>query len=120
MLVTEGAPGRPWTYQALASEKADIAGRRKFEEAKRARDAMQSPPEGVPVRIWELRKRAVRLERPADGIFLRITDDGQAVATGVKDAHIPEGFRRFATINGLAFTAVRIPTDLPGGLPVSH
>lgn len=57
--------------------------------------------------LQALRRAAARLERPADGVFFRITDDGRAVATGPKGVRIPEAFRRFAEDHGLTFVAQR-------------
>ena len=54
-----------------------------------------------------LRGAASRLERPQDGVFLRVTEDGRAIATGPKGTRIPDAFVRFAKDHDLAFEARR-------------
>lgn len=54
-----------------------------------------------------LRRAAANLERPRDGVFLRVTEDGKAIATGPKGIRVPDRFIRFAEENGLAFEARR-------------
>jgi hypothetical protein len=58
-------------------------------------------------KLQALRRAAADLERPKDGVYLRITEDGRAIATGPKGTRIPETFRRFARDNDLAFFAER-------------
>jgi hypothetical protein len=58
--------------------------------------------------LTELRRAAARLERPKDGVFLRVTEDGRAIATGPKGTKVPDTFRRFAKDSDLVFTAGRI------------
>lgn len=58
-------------------------------------------------RLKALRRTAAGLETPQRGVFLRVTDDGKAIASGPKGARIPEAFRRFAHDNGLTFYAER-------------
>jgi hypothetical protein len=57
--------------------------------------------------LTALRRTAADLERPRDGIFLRVTDDGRAIATGPKGVRVPTAFIRFAETHGLAFEARR-------------
>jgi hypothetical protein len=57
--------------------------------------------------LTALRRAAANLERPEAGVFLRVTEDGNAIATGPKGARIPDAFRRFANDNDLAFFAER-------------
>ena len=65
--------------------------------------------------LQALRRAAASLERPEDGIFLRVTADGYAIRSGPKGARIPESFRRFAADNGLTFRAERkLPTPING------
>lgn len=54
-----------------------------------------------------LRRAAASIERPRDGVFLRVTEDGKAIATGPKGARVPDRFIRFAEENGLAFEVRR-------------
>lgn len=54
-----------------------------------------------------LRGAASRLERPQDGVFLRVTEYGRAIATGPKGIRIPDTFVRFAKDHDLAFEARR-------------
>ena len=61
--------------------------------------------------LQTLRRAAARLENPQAGTFLRVTDDGRAIATGQKGSRIPDSFRKFANDNGLTFSAERkLPT----------
>ena len=71
-------------------------------------------PEGLPsprtldgAELQAIRRAAAGLERPKDGVFLRITEDGKAIATGSKGTRIPDTFRRFANDHGLTFYAGR-------------
>ena len=57
--------------------------------------------------LTALRRAAARLERPEDGVFLRVTEDGIAIATGPKGTRIPDAFVRFAKDHDLAFEARR-------------
>lgn len=57
--------------------------------------------------LKQLRRTAAGLERTQDGVFLRVTEDGNAIATGPKGTRIPDAFRRFANDNDLAFFAER-------------
>jgi hypothetical protein len=57
--------------------------------------------------LKQLRRAAAGLERTQDGVFLRVTEDGNAIATGPKGTRIPDAFRRFANDNDLAFYAER-------------
>lgn len=68
--------------------------------------------------LEDLRRAAARLERPRDGVFLRVTEDGLAIATGPKGARIPDSFRRFASEKRLTFRAERkLPQQPPGSNP---
>jgi hypothetical protein len=71
-------------------------------------------------RLAALRRAAAGLERPKDGIFLRVDADGRAIATGPKGARIPETFRRFAQDNGLAFFAGRRLPKYAEGTPAAN
>lgn len=64
--------------------------------------------------LTTLRRAAADLERPKDGVFLYVTEDGRAIATGPKGVRIPETFRRFANDNDLAFYAERRIPKAPG------
>jgi hypothetical protein len=87
-----------------------------------ARDELPTP--SAPARtlhgaeLIALRRAAAGLERPQSGIFLRVTGDGRAIATGPKGARIPDTFRRFAADHRLSFFAGRSAhsdlTDKPG------
>lgn len=61
-----------------------------------------------------IRRAAARLERPRDGVFLRVTEDGEAIATGPKGARVPQTFVRFAEEHGLKFMARRARGDRGG------
>jgi LmbE family N-acetylglucosaminyl deacetylase len=65
----------------------------------------KAPIDGA--RLRQLRRDAAALERPEHAVFLRVTDDGMAIATGPKGVRVPETFRRFAADNGLTFVAQR-------------
>jgi hypothetical protein len=71
-------------------------------------------------RLAELRRAAAGLERPEDGIFLRVEADGRAIATGPKGKRIPEAFRRFARDNGLSFFAGRRLPKYAAGTPAAN
>jgi N12 class adenine-specific DNA methylase/predicted ABC-type ATPase len=82
-------------------------------------DALPNRPSGNRTvngaELQALRRAAARLERPQAGIFLRVTEDGRAVATGPKGTRVPDTFRRFAEEHDLVFTAGRIvPNYAPG------
>lgn len=57
--------------------------------------------------LTALRRAAAGLERTRDSIFLRVSEDGNAIATGPKGTRIPDTFRRFANDHDLAFYAER-------------
>lgn len=69
--------------------------------------------------LQALRRAAARLERPRNAVFLRVTEDGRAIATGPKGVRVPETFIRFAQEHDLAFEARRNgegrsnPTGMP-------
>jgi len=69
-----------------------------------------------------LRRAASRLERPADAVFLRVTEDGRAIATGPKGVRVPEIFTRFAKDNDLTFEARRNGEgrNNPSGYPTGY
>lgn len=64
--------------------------------------------------LASLRRAAAGLERPQQGLFLRVEADRRVVATGSKGTRIPEVFRRFANEHGLAFYAERRIPKAPG------
>lgn len=70
-----------------------------------ARNESRKPPEGA--KLAALRSTAAALERPNDGVFLRVDDEGKAITSVPKGARIPEAFRIFAVTNGLDFYAER-------------
>ncbi len=70
-------------------------------------DSPASPSTLDGAKLKALRRAAAGLERPQTGVFLHVTEDGKAVATGPKGARIPNTFRRFAHENGLSFYAQR-------------
>lgn len=67
-------------------------------------------------RLKALRRAAAEIERPKDGVFLRVTEEGYAIATGKKGQRIPVAFRRFAEENGLTFKAERKLPLSTGGI----
>jgi hypothetical protein len=61
-----------------------------------------------------LRRIASGLEKP--GVFLRITANGEAIATGHTGARIPKSFTDFAKENNLKFVAIVDNGGIPGNL----
>lgn len=67
-------------------------------------------------KLEALRGAAAGLEKPESGVTLRVTPEGQAIATGPKGAKVPQSFVKFAEENGLLFMAQRrLPSPTLGG-----
>lgn len=75
--------------------------------------------------LQALRRVAAGIERPEQGIFLRVEANGQAIATGPKGARTSEAFRRLAHENGLEFFVgigreVYLGSDHSSSLAIRH
>lgn len=73
--------------------------------------ALRNEPQGNrtldATELQTLRRDAADLERPRDGIYLTVMEDGRAIATGLARKKIPDTFRRFADKHDLMFVARR-------------
>jgi len=79
-------------------------------------------------RLADLRRQAAGLEKPEAGVHLRVTETGEAIATGPKGVRVPQSFTGFAEANGLRFMArrrlpspvVKSPTNISEISQYSH
>ena len=67
-------------------------------------------------RLRALRTEAARIESPEKGLFLYVTEDGRAVATGQPGTKVPQKLIDFAEREGLSFVAQRMERPLMGSV----